>query len=122
MTYLAPLVHLPDGRILVRGLLKEIAPLPLDQRQFPERIIAAAIVDDHGVMFWMDPPNRHPHIIRAIHDTQGSADIMDPSGQGFRTSYNRFVDRQDALLIAIKAGQIQSGNHHRTDLFSEDLW
>jgi len=38
---------------------------------------------------------------------------------GFMTSENRFVDREEAAKIAIKAGQIDRD----TDLlFSEDMW
>lgn len=41
--------------------------------------------------------------------------------QGFVTNKNRFVDRQEAKIIAFNAGQIDSlaGN---PDLFSEDLY
>ena len=104
--------------------LNEVVPKPLDQRTVPERIVAAAIVDDNAVMYSMPRPNRHHHIIHAIseQDVAGVVNIMDPSGQGFLTSYNRFVDREDALLIAVKAGQVQSGNHHKRHLFSEDVW
>ncbi len=44
--------------------------------------------------------------------------------QGFLTSKNRFVDRKEAMLIAIKAGQ--GGNYGEMKegkiLFSEDLY
>jgi len=41
---------------------------------------------------------------------------------GFLTSDNRFVNRQEAAIIAIKAGQIKELTYSKTDLFSEDLY
>lgn len=45
---------------------------------------------------------------------------LDVHKQGFYTSYGRFVDREEALLIAKKAGQVQE--HLDKKLFSEDLY
>lgn len=45
---------------------------------------------------------------------------LDVTKQGFYTSYGRFVDREDALLIAQKAGQVKE--HLSKKLFSEDLY
>lgn len=39
--------------------------------------------------------------------------------QGFLTSKGRFVDREEAMMIAVAAGQTTGG---KTDLFSEDLY
>ena len=39
--------------------------------------------------------------------------------QGFLTSTGRFVDRQEAMKIAVSAGQTAAS---KTDLFSEDLY
>lgn len=39
--------------------------------------------------------------------------------QGFITSKGRFVTREEAMMIAVAAGQTKSG---KTDLFSEDLY
>ena len=42
--------------------------------------------------------------------------------QGFVTDCGRYVRREAALAIAIKAGQIKEGEHlHSTKLFSEDF-
>lgn len=46
--------------------------------------------------------------------------IVDPRQQGFYTSYGRFVDRKEALLIAKEAGQIKETDSEF--LFSEDLY
>lgn len=41
--------------------------------------------------------------------------------QGFLTSYNRFVSREEAREIALASKQIES-TQHKTLLFSEDLY
>ena len=48
-----------------------------------------------------------------------------PSGkaQGFVTEYGEFVNRKDALTIAIDSKQVRKGETVRpNELFSEDLW
>lgn len=42
--------------------------------------------------------------------------------QGFKTSEGRFVDRYEAVPIAVKAGQIIKKTHPLNQLFSEDVW
>ncbi len=48
----------------------------------------------------------------------------DPDSQGFFTSKARYVNRQDAMNIALEAGQIELSDLHnpRVGLFSEDLY
>lgn len=83
-----------------------------------ETIIAAAIKSDDGETIYSLPaPKRHHHI---LHEFFGKVSL-DVTDQGFLTNSGRFVDRKEALSIAISSGQIKSGNWpHR--LFSEDLW
>lgn len=45
---------------------------------------------------------------------------LDVHKQGFYTSYGRFVDREEALLIAKRAGQVKEDFAKK--LFSEDLY
>ena len=45
---------------------------------------------------------------------------LDVHKQGFYTSYGRFVDREEGLLIAKKAGQVNEDLDKK--LFSEDLY
>ena len=51
---------------------------------------------------------------------------LDHSQQGFYTSYGRFVDRQEAMIIAENAGQINrdclSQGSTSITLFSEDIY
>jgi hypothetical protein len=42
--------------------------------------------------------------------------------QGFITGDGRFVTREEALAIALKAGQILPGKGLRPMLLSEDVW
>jgi hypothetical protein len=42
--------------------------------------------------------------------------------QGFLTSQNRFVNREDGAKIALKSGQIDKLNYSTKDLYSEDLY
>jgi uncharacterized protein YlbG (UPF0298 family) len=47
----------------------------------------------------------------------------DPSSQGFFTSKGRFVNRTEAMQIALEAGQVKKGKTiHERGLFSEDLY
>ena len=48
----------------------------------------------------------------------------DPDGQGFFTSKARYVNRKEAMRIAIEVGQVNEEDLHnsRIGLFSEDLY
>lgn len=45
-----------------------------------------------------------------------------PEEQGFITSSNRFVDREEAAKIALAAGQIKQLTYSKKDLYSEELY
>jgi hypothetical protein len=45
-----------------------------------------------------------------------------PEEQGFITSSNRFVGREEAAKIALSCGQISKLNYSNKDLYSEDLY
>lgn len=73
---------------------------------------------DSGVVFcgW-----RHANVIYQIVSMAGKR--MHEIGEyedGFLTSDNRFVGREEAKQIAIKAGQVKPD--FRGTIFSEDLW
>jgi len=85
------------------------------------RIVGVAISYNHGFMLSAPRPARHPDLLRRAHEL-GLHD-PGPAYQGFVTSEGVFVDRKQALEIAIAAGQVvdkKSGNLNM--LFSEDLW
>jgi len=79
--------------------------------------------------------HRHHSIIRLLpecpdynaKDEESPVNFRQPTDdyeveQGFLTSTGRFVTREDALQIAIAAGQIDKGHYSDTMLFSEDLY
>jgi len=47
-----------------------------------------------------------------------------PDDQGFVTSLNRFVGREEAYKLFVEAGQVSASpdGHHGKQLFSEDLY
>ena len=49
------------------------------------------------------------------------SDVLDLSEQGFYTSWGRFLNREDALSLALENGQVID-HVHGTKLFSEDLY
>lgn len=61
--------------------------------------------------------HRHNNIL-----WQGSHVSRNPYHQGFLTNKGRFVDRKQAAIIALEAGQITKLSFSSTDLFSEDLY
>lgn len=86
----------------------------------PKPKIAAAAIRMNSTVVFTGP---HHHII--IHDIvqMGYAKNVGSNGeQGFLTSTNEFVNREEAGKIAIAAGQISSLKYSKTDLYSEELW
>lgn len=85
-------------------------------------IVAAAIFYNNKI--WTLPkPNRHADIVRHIKKTRGKG-ISGPSTDGFINNDGIFLNRVEALDVALKASQcnyphdaIKNGS-----LYSEDLW
>lgn len=90
-----------------------------------EKIVAAAHL--YRLAGW-DDPRAVPTIVTAPpparHHNLFALLTKRPDESGFLTSAGRFVDRETALLLAIRAGQklIDHPSRHQTQLFSEDLW
>ena len=89
----------------------------------PPGLYANMLYSPKGLIVALPPPNRHHNIIRYICETFDVETVDSSYEQGFVTSTGRFVDRKEAVDIAVAAGQT---THHewgpRTLLFSEDLW
>lgn len=84
-----------------------------------EWIKAAAIKLSDSSVVTLPPPARHHNILRHM------ADRSWPhfnSFQGFVTNLGRFVDREEACVLAREAGQIKVKTGPADKLFSEDLW
>jgi len=70
---------------------------------------------------------RHCHCMYTMCSVTGLRSVQSEVGeyvQGFLTSKNRFVNREEAMLIAIESKQLKESimNTNNRDLFSEDLW
>lgn len=105
-------------------------------RREPERVLCAAIWVDDGRTYPHQPvPTgvvlggwRHHVILGQIvswYDSLEAAIERDRSRehQGFLTTKGRFIDREEAMAVALAQGQVQRGETHRDDeLFSEDLY
>lgn len=86
-----------------------------------EHILGVAIQYE-GKVYMALRPCRHHHVIRQIAQANGVG-IKGPDVQGFFTNAMRFVDRREALQIALAAGQVIDPQAVRGDrLYSEDLW
>lgn len=66
---------------------------------------------------------RHHNCIAISHSMLPNINKNYDSIQGFLTSHNRFVDREEGYNIAVEADQtIQKNNMGKDTLYSEDLW
>ena len=91
-----------------------------------EKIICAAIqIVETGKVFY---GHRHNHCFTALNDclswTMNRQEIAFVEKiQGFVTSNGRFVDRKEALIIALENDQVLDKSQIRgDDLYSEDLY
>lgn len=90
----------------------------------PTEKIARAAIRYRGEVWSTAPPGRHHTIIQCHSRMCGRPGILgieDRGVTGFLTTQGRFVEREEAGVIAIEAGQTERlkwGAH----LYSEDLW
>lgn len=88
----------------------------------PERIVRAAIrLEPSNAVCSVARPGRHHNVIWDYCDRTGARRFPGEHTQGFLTNTGRFVDRKEALQLAIAAGQTDRGRFDR-HLYSEDLW
>lgn len=69
--------------------------------------------------------HRHGQCMYAMIGFTGKRSVTPEIGeyvQGFLTSKNRFVDRKEAVIIAIREGQLKDGMVSCETLYSEDLY
>ena len=87
-----------------------------------QEVIFKAAIRKDGVIY---TGYRH-HLIGQDMLKQGVCSRPFPGGedQAFVTNLGRWVSREEALKIALNAGQLNIKNKHGslTQLFSEDLW
>lgn len=70
---------------------------------------------------------RHCHCMYTMCSITGLRSVQSEVGeyvQGFLTSKNRFVNREEGMVIATASNQVKETitNIKQRDLFSEDLW
>lgn len=99
-----------------------------------EYILCAAIWFDDGILYNHQPKNIESGYVicgHRHHNCFMTANILQltheyskiEKEQGFITNINRFVDRKEALKIAIDANQLKVDNQcNYKQLFSEDLY
>lgn len=93
-----------------------------DPTQFPS-IVAAAVRDIDGKAVYALPrPARHHDVIRGMSELGVIA-----GREGFLTNFDHFVDRHDAMFLAVANNQLYKQDRSATqylgpDLYSEDLW
>lgn len=81
------------------------------------RRITCVAIQYEGETYSLPAPNRHHHVIRLIGGIHG------PDIQGFLDDEGNFLNRKDALRVALDAGQVlDPANIRANRLFSEDLW
>jgi hypothetical protein len=86
-----------------------------------ESIVKAALLHKGVVFTLVLPGARHNHLFQALSELGilSNDDLAADTEQGFVTSDGRYVGRQDAVQLALAAGQIPEA---RRELFTEDLW
>lgn len=93
--------------------------LPL-KRTFEHNVLPVNI--GKGVVFC---GFRHTHCMYSMISVTGKRSVESEVGeyeQGFLTSKNRFVDREEAWIIAEREGQIKQQSRGHGTLYSEDLY
>jgi hypothetical protein len=85
-----------------------------------ERIERVAIKTPSGVWSLPCPPNSH--YVVAVWMAKSGIEFPLMNDQGFVTDSGRFVEREEAMRIAIDSGQVSKERYSADDeLFSEDL-
>ena len=88
----------------------------------PNNYVATAALRSDALILSMRRPARH-HTILQHHRIIGMP-FVEMAEQGFLLSDGTFVSREEALKVALNAGQLTMANKvgNRNILFSEDLW
>lgn len=84
-----------------------------------EYITGVGIIVDN-VLYKLPRPYRHHHCIKLAFDKLRKP--ITTASQGFITSEDRYVSREEALTIARQSGQLTQQHSHPTKLFSESIW
>jgi hypothetical protein len=90
------------------------------QRYLPKNIETGIVISGHRHSQCIDIMKS----LGQLRSVQFGPDSVGETVQGFLTNTNRFVDRQEAMKIAILSGQVLESKliNPRVGLFSEDLY
>lgn len=88
-------------------------------KRITERIVAAAIRQEDGIIYIAERPGCHADILRNMWSWENYYDAE--FAQGFITDLGRFVDRFEAMVIARAKNQLLKPTT-RDFLISEDVW
>lgn len=87
-----------------------------------EKIHGVAFRHNSGIIFYMDRPFRHFHVLWCSVNLGANKELQHDSEQGFLTTYGQYVGRKEAKVIAVRENQLLP-RHSKTDnLFSECVW
>lgn len=87
-----------------------------------ERVVAVAVLYG-SVVYGPKTGGRHGDVYREMTDMGLWPSLrVEDETQGFLTDRGRFVDRQEALALAERAGQVREKHGPVGVLFSEDVW
>jgi hypothetical protein len=85
-------------------------------------MITGVAIRYRGRVYSLHKPSRHHHVIQEIARITGEESIGE-NEQGFLDSADNFLTRQQALVVALAAGQVLKPLEIRgSRLYSEDLW
>lgn len=84
-------------------------------------ITHVAIKTEDEVVWSLPSPNRHHDVINHIYEQRQDGKMV-TGEQGFLNNEGVFLDRKEALQIAIQANQLIRKTFPENELFSEDLW
>src|SRR6185312_8153083 len=88
-----------------------------------ERIIGVACHDELDNLIWYSPPPaRHGNLVAIINEYTSDRWHKAKIVQGFLTSHGRFLNREQALIIALLQNQLIRKTPPENRLFSEDLF
>ncbi len=116
-----------DGSCSTHSTSKRAELMALQHAEPKKEIVICAAVEYNGKVWY---GHRHHQALAAMKDTLSydmSRKDMEAAGvdrnQGFVTSMGRFVDREQAHIIAGEAGQITFNKYNEnTKLYSEDIY
>ena len=84
-------------------------------------ITHVAIKTEDEVVWSLPSPNRHHDVIDLIYERRQDGKMV-TGEQGFLDSEGKFLDRKEALHVAVEADQLIRKTFPENELFSEDLW